>query len=156
MKNHKFLTGTLLLLLGVTLFMAGCKDDKEELGLVGSWKVTDAVFNPAVDTNGTTSGGLVTDAYSMLFEDPCDQDNLFIFQDGGVSIQDEGATKCDSLAAQQDTGSYTYSGSNVTLIAGNDTTLFFNVAVSDTRFTGTVTFDFGLGDANVDFTMTRQ
>lgn len=156
MKNHKFLSGLLMLLLGGVFFMTSCGDDEDELGLIGSWKVTGAIFNPAIDTNGTTSGGLVTDAYGMLFSQPCDQDDLFIFQDGGVSINDEGATKCDPLSPQQTTGTYTQSGSVITIIEGGDTTVFNNANVSNTTLTGTVTFDFGAGEANVDFTMTRQ
>jgi len=157
MKKHKLLTGVLFLLLGVSFFMAGCDKDEDEASLIGSWKVTGAIFNPPVDTNGTTSGGTVTDAYGMLFTQDCDKDNLFIFQDGGVYLGDEGALKCDPLSAQQDTGAYTFAGTVITIIEGGDTTKFNNAAVTKTTLTGTVTFDFGGGtNANVDFTMSRQ
>ncbi len=156
MKNHKLLSGLLILLLGGVFFMASCGDDEDELGLIGTWKVTGAIFNPPVDTNGATSGGTITDAYSILFALPCDQDNVFMFEDGGVFKDDEGATKCNSADPQYEQGTYTQSGSSITVYT-NDTIVFNNTIITNSTLTGTVTFDFGGGTlANVDFTMTRQ
>lgn len=154
MKNHKLLTGTLLLLLGVTFFLTSCGEDEDEITLIGSWKVTGATFNPPIDTNGSTSGGTVTDAYPLMFPQTCDQDNLFIFEEGAVFKDDEGAVKCDTSSAQYEQGTYTQSGSTITIVTG-DTILLTNSAITKTTLTGTVTVDFGVS-ATIDFTMTRQ
>ncbi|GEM_PF-969374 len=156
MKKHKFLSGLIMLLLGGVFFMTSCSDDDEEtLSLIGSWEVSAAVFNPPVDANGDSV--LDTDAYAMLFSQPCDQDNLFIFEDGGVSKNDEGAVKCDSLNPQQTVGTYTHSGSIITIIEGTDTTVFNDAVITNTTLTGTVTFNLDSANvAHVDFTMIRQ
>lgn len=153
MKNHKLLTATLLLLLGTTFFLTSCGEDEDEITLIGTWKVTSAVFNPAVDVNNDSI--LDTDAYSFLFSQPCNQDDVFVFEEGGVFKNDEGATKCDPTDPQFEQGTYTQAGATVTVYT-QDTIVFNNTVISKSNFTGTVTFDFGGGKANVNFVMERQ
>jgi hypothetical protein len=134
--------------------MAGCSDDDEELGLIGTWKITDAVFNPPVDTNGADPGE-ITDAYSFL--PACLLDDLFIFEDGGVYKGDEGTTKCDTSSPQQTTGTYTHVGTVITLIEGTDTTVFTNANVTNSNLSATASnVNLPGVTATIDFTMTRQ
>ena len=108
--------------------------------IVGIWRVTQATFNPPIDTG---AGPNVTDAYHLLYPRACDQDDLFIFEAGSIFKDDEGAVKCDSLAPQYEQGTYTQTGSTITVISGTDTSVFNNTTISNTTFTGTVTVDVG-------------
>ncbi len=141
---------TLLAVVAVTSFIA-CK--KGEDGIVGTWKVTGATFTPPVTFGGTT----YTDAYPLLFDEACTQDNLFIFKEGNQVIEDEGATKCDTADVQQSSANYTLNGSVLTIINSSDTTVFTNVSVDEDNLKGTLFSDFGGGTtANVVITWTRQ
>src|SRR5690554_2908420 len=119
MKKHKLLMVLTALVMGSAIFVSSCKDDGDEdvLGLIGSWKVTDATFNPPIDTGSGTPD--FTDAYSMLFRDVCDQDDFFIFEANNVFKEDEGAVKCDAGDPQQDVGTYTHTGSTLSLITSD-------------------------------------
>jgi hypothetical protein len=157
MKNYKVLSVFFAFLMGSVCLMSSCKDDDETLGLIGSWNITAAVFNPPLDTNGTDPGGEVTDAYSLFFQQPCDQDDLFIFEEGGVYKNDEGPTKCDTSDPQFTPGTYTHVGSTITLIEGTDTTVFNNATITNSTLTGTAAVNVGGGTvATIDFTMDRQ
>lgn len=141
---------TLLAIVAVASFVA-CK--KGEDGIVGTWKVTGAAFSPPVTIDSTT----YTDAYPLLFSETCTQDNLFIFKDGGVVIEDEGGSKCDDSDPQQSSANYTLNGTVLTIINSSDTTVFTNVSVDEDHLKGSLTGDFGGGTtANVVITWSRQ
>ncbi|MES2622679.1 MAG: lipocalin family protein [Bacteroidota bacterium] len=133
------------------LLVAGCKKD-EEASIIGTWKVTSAVFNPPAIVNGDT----LSDAYPIFFPNSCNRDNVFIFESGGVFKNDEGATKCDPLDDQTSVGTYILSGSNLTWITDTDTTSISNAAITKTTLTGTFTEDNNGTTIYVDATMTRQ
>ena len=152
MKKLKLFSITLLLISGGMILITSCNNNEDDAeGIVGTWKVTGAVFNPAYDPGS----GLTTDAYSLMFDDACDQDDLIIFQDNGTVISDEGALKCDSLNPQQTTDNYTLSGTTLSLF-GNDTTTLTNVSIGSSTMSGTLSIDFGGGPANIDMPLTRQ
>jgi hypothetical protein len=108
------------------LAIAGCK--KKPDGIVGTWKVTAATCNPAVQINGNST----TDLYSFIYNDACEQDNLLIFKEGTQLIEDQGVLKCDTADAQQSAATYTLNGSDLTIInSSNDTINFINVTVDE-------------------------
>ena len=143
----------LLLIAGSMILITSCNNNEDDAeGIVGTWKVTGAVFNPAYDPGS----GLTTDAYSLMFGQPCSQDDLIIFQDNGTVISDEGALKCDSTSAQQTSDNYTLSGTTLTIF-NNDTTILTNIAIQASTITGSLSADFGSGTpVNIDMTLTRQ
>jgi hypothetical protein len=143
-----------LLFAGCAFVVTSCTEEDEDPSIIGSWVFTDAVFNPAVMIDSV----MVTDAYSMFFPTACSQDDIVIFQDGGVQISDQGALKCDSTAAQQETSSYSYTGSTLYMITADGDTSgnMTNVVITSTTITGSTLVDVGSGDVNVDFTLTRQ
>ncbi len=142
----------LLLVAGGMILITSCNNNDEEVGIIGTWKVTGAVFNPAYDPGS----GPTTDAYSLMFAQSCAQDDFIIFQDNGTVINDEGAVKCDSASAQQTTDNYTFSGTTLSIFS-NDTITITNVAIQATTLTGSMAADFGSGTpVNIDMTLTRQ
>jgi hypothetical protein len=152
MKKLKLFSTALLLISGGMILINACNKNDEEAGIIGTWKVTGALFNPAVDLGA----GLTTDAYSLIYAQSCSQDDFIIFQDNGVTISDEGALKCDSTSAQQTTDNYTLSGTTLTIF-GNDTTSLTNVSINSSTMSGSLNIDFGTGTpVNIDMTLTRQ
>lgn len=148
MKHLRILT--LACAAGAMVLASGCK--KDDPSIVGTWKVTAATFNPPVTIGGTT----YTNAYSLLLSEACVQDNLFIFKEGNVVLEDEGATKCDATDPQQTSSTYNLSGSNLTIYSG-DTTVFTNISVDEDHLKGSLSADMGGGTmANIDITWTRQ
>ncbi len=143
-----------LLFAGCAFVVTSCTEEDEDPSIIGSWVFTDAVFNPAVMIDSV----MVTDAYSMFFPTACSQDDIVIFQDGGVQVNDQGALKCDSTAAQQETSSYSYTGSTLYMISadGDTTSYMTDIVISASTITGSTLVDVGSGDVNVDFTLTRQ
>lgn len=102
MKNIQKIS-FILLSLAVFSFTSCNKNDNEtpepkpttaEL-LMGSWLTTKIEVR---------SDGVTTDATSFL--DPCEVDDLMIFEKDGVFKFDEGATKCDDADPQTTTGSW--------------------------------------------------
>lgn len=133
--------------------LEGCK--KKEDGIVGTWKVTSATFSPSVTISGTT----YTDAYLFLFDEACDQDNVFIFKEGNQVTFDEGATKCDDDDAQQTFATYSLNGNTLLWVeVGNDddTTTFTNVSVDEDYLKGTLSSNFSGTPANINITWARQ
>jgi len=142
-----------LVALAALITLDGCK--KKEDGIVGTWKVTSATFSPSITIGGTT----YTDAYPVLFEEVCSQDNVFIFKDGNQVVFDEGATKCDDDDAQQTFATYSLTGNTLLLVEGDDdddTTTFTNVTVDEDYLKGTLSSDFSGTQANIIITWTRQ
>ena len=132
-----------------TLAIAGCK--KKADGIVGTWKVTAATANPAVDLGN----GPVTDVYPYIFSQPCSQDNLLIFKEGNTVILDEGALKCDTSNAQQSSATYTLVGSALTIYDSNDTTALTNVTIDEDYLKGVLAGGFNSG-SEITLTFTRQ
>lgn len=152
MNKLKLFSIAILLVAGSMILITACNNNNEDPTIIGTWRVTGAVFNPAFDP-GT---GPTTDAYSLMFGQPCSQDDLIIFQDNGTVISDEGALKCDSASAQQTTDNYTLSGTTLTIF-NNDTTILTNIAIQASTITGSLSADFGSGTpVNIDMTLTRQ
>lgn len=148
MKHLRILT--LACATGALVLASGCK--KDDPSIVGTWKITAATFNPPITIGSAT----YTDAYSLLLNDACEQDNLFIFKDGNVVLEDEGATKCDAADPQQTSSTYNLSGSNLTIYS-DDTTMFTNVSIDEEHLKASFTTDMGAGNtANIDLTWTRQ
>jgi hypothetical protein len=142
-----------LVALAALITLDSCK--KKEDGIVGTWKVTGATFSPSVTISGTT----YTDAYLFLFDEVCEQDDLFIFKDGNQVTFDEGATKCDDDDAQQTFATYSLNGNTLLLIEGDDdddTTTFTNVSVDEDNLKGTLSSDISGTQANIIITWTRQ
>lgn len=132
------------------LTLNACK--KDDPSIIGTWKITAAEFTPPATIGGTT----YNNAYPYILSQSCDQDNLFIFNDGNQVIEDEGANKCDSNDPQQTSATYLLSGSTLT-VYGSDTSIFTGVTVGKEYLTGTTSGDLGGGiTANIKVTWTRQ
>lgn len=150
MKKNSLYAIAGIIAMAAIITLNSCK--KKADGIVGTWKVTSATFTPPVTIGGTT----YTDAYPLLFSQTCQQDNLFIFKDGNIVLEDEGATKCDAADPQQTSATYLFSGTNLTIYS-NDTTTFSGVSVDEDHLKGIITGDFGGGTmANVAITWSRQ
>ncbi len=102
--------------LGVT----GCKkssspseETKTEVIAKSSWKYYNAGAD--LDKNGTIDSPLPS---TILL--PCIIDNLITFQANGTATIDEGATKCDPVAPQTTTATWSFSNNESILnISGN-------------------------------------
>jgi len=143
-----------LLFAGCAFLVTSCTEEDEEASIIGSWIVTDAVFNPAIMMDSV----MVTDAFSLFFPQACDQDDIIILQDGGVQIMDQGVLLCDSTAMQQETSTYSYTGTTLYLMetSGDTTATITNVAITASSMTGSFTVEMNGESANVDVTLTRQ
>jgi hypothetical protein len=143
-----------LLFAGCAFVVTRCTEEDEEASIIGSWIVTDAVFNPAIMMDSV----MVTDAFSLFFPQACDQDDIIILQDGGVQIMDQGALLCDSTAMQQETSTYSYTGTTLYLMetSGDTTATITNVAITASSMTGSFAVEMNGESANVDVTLTRQ
>lgn len=130
-----------------------CTED-EDPSIIGTWKFTGAIFNPAV----TIDSMQVTDAFSMFFPDACDQDDYIMFQENGVQINDEGALLCNISQPQRDTASYSFSGGTLMMFEedGDTTGTITNITITETSLTGKWAIEFGEGTTNIDVTLTRQ
>jgi hypothetical protein len=64
--------------------------------------------NKLLDKNWTLTGRTIngSDAYAQM--EPCETDNLKIFNPDGTLTYDESHTKCDAQAAQTEKGSWAY------------------------------------------------
>lgn len=91
-------------------YSISCKKDKDttptttpktktELLTGAKWKWTGATASPAVDT----CGGTITDVFTLVKDPACDMDDLFMYTANGLTINDEGATKCAPADPQIDT-----------------------------------------------------
>ena len=107
---------TFLAFLVVLVEFTSCKKEDEvktatDYLTQGNWMVTAISIDPGID-NG--DGILVTNVYP--YYEPCQQDNLLIFNNNGIAIQDEGLTKCYPDDPQTiNEGSWVFSNNNKTL-----------------------------------------
>ena len=110
---------TLSIVLASTLFFAACKKSSShpktntDFLTQSSWKFDHA----------TVQG---VDVSSLL--KPCQTDNVLTFSSNGNGTLDEGATKCDSTAAQTDPFTWSFA-SNETIL--HVSTVFFTGGSSD-------------------------
>lgn len=151
-----------LITLSAVLLIAGfngcSKDDdgaKLSETLTGkNWKLTAMTINPAINFLGI----MISDVYSMM--DPCDQDDLIIFNANGVMISDEGPTTCNTGDPQQTTGSWTLSGDEkfLTVISEGDTLTMEVVSFSASKLVGksTEVADYGTGPQTYTMMSTFQ
>jgi hypothetical protein len=113
-----------------TLFTA-CKKDEEEKPhtIVGSWKVVDAYCNPAINYNGTVT----TQLFLLIYSDACQRDDILTFTDDNTVYADNGPLKCDTSWAQVDTGTYTLSNGNLSVLLNGAPipTQFINVEADE-------------------------
>lgn len=152
MKKLNFILIALLFSGGV-LLLTSCDKPVDQADLIGSWRLTAATFNPAVDFGS----GPVTDAYPVMLPNACSQDDLSIFEEDGTYIDDEGGSVCNVGDPQQEIGTYTYSDAIINLyVTGNDTITITGVEFDDSYLYGTITVPMGGNDATVDITLTRQ
>jgi hypothetical protein len=119
MKNLGYF---LIIVLGIVLVMASCKD--EEPSVVGTWILTAATL----DSAGT---GNIQDIYANEFE-ACNRDDRFLFGSDLSYEQHEGPTACAGRTPNQtiEQGAYTYASTSMTL----------TVSFQGGGLSGTVTF----------------
>lgn len=128
----------------------GCKE--KEKNIIGTWRVTGAQLDPPVTYNGTT----YSDVYSLMFDQPCEQDNLYMFQEDGVVLEDEGASKCSPNDSQSSTATYKIEDDKLTIYS-DDTTTFSNLSIDDGVMKGTIeNQDFFGSQTNITITWTQQ
>jgi hypothetical protein len=78
------------------------QDDFIPLIESGDWKITVVSVSPALFGTTDFLGTLPS----------CEKDNLFQFRGAGAFYHDEGLTKCDPAAPQNDTGTWRYDPSD--------------------------------------------
>lgn len=118
-----------LSLLAMALTMGACKKDDDtkstsDILIEGKWDLTAAKINPGFEV---FPGIVLSDL--LLDEDPCDADDLTIFNADGTATGDEGATKCDPSDPQTySNGTWSLSADEKTLTINFDMTpVIFNV-----------------------------
>lgn len=130
--------------LAIALTLGSCKKDDDskstrDILIEGKWDLTSAKVNPGIEV---FPGIVISDL--LIDEDPCDADDLTIFNADGTATGDEGATKCDPSDPQ------TYSNGNWSLSSDEKQltvdfegeAITFNVSsVSDTQLVLTATAD---------------
>ncbi|MEZ5031200.1 MAG: lipocalin family protein [Saprospiraceae bacterium] len=141
MKIFQLLT---ISILATALTMGACKKDDDsksarDILIEGKWDVTSAKVNPGIEI---FPGVVISDL--LIDEDPCDADDLTIFNADGTSTIDEGPTKCDPSDPQTyNNGSWSLSSDEKQLtidIDGEEIT--FNIAsISDTQLVLTASAD---------------
>jgi len=151
--NLRTISKSVLLFAACATLYTSCSED-EDPSIIGSWKFTGAVFNPAITMDSTE----ITDAYSLFFPQACDRDDYFILQENGVQINDAGATLCNVGETQRDTSAYNYSGTTLTMLSADGDTngIITNVSITKTNLTGKFSAEFGGAARNIDVTLTRQ
>ncbi|MCF8238393.1 MAG: lipocalin family protein [Saprospiraceae bacterium] len=111
-------------LLAISLTMGACKKDDDtqstsDILIEGKWDLTAATINPGVEI---FPGIVVNDL--LIDEEPCDADDLTIFNADGSSAGDEGATKCDPSDPQNyNNGTWSLSSDEKTLTISIEGTL---------------------------------
>ncbi len=105
-----------LSLLAISLTMGACKKDEDtkstaDILVEGQWDLTGLTINPGFEV---FPGVVISDL--LIDEDPCDADDLTIFNADGSATGDEGATKCDPSDPQTySNGSWSLSADEKTL-----------------------------------------
>ncbi|WP_207433591.1 lipocalin family protein [Sabulibacter ruber] len=103
MKNYSLL----LLLFCCTFFLNACSDDddtpsREEMLMNKRWQITGL----------TVSTPLGSIDYYEEFED-CMRDNYIEFRSGGILVMNEGPTKCNDSAPQENPGTWSLEGNTL-------------------------------------------
>jgi hypothetical protein len=110
---NKNLFAIALFVLATAFATTGCdKDDPKTNAdlIIGNWKTTAATVSPELPFIGS-------DIFAQY--DPCDKDDIAIFEPNGVFKSDEGATKCDPNDPQTLTGTYAFNPDQ-TVLTVND------------------------------------
>ncbi len=157
MKIFQFLG---LSLLAMSLTMGACKKDDDtqstsDILIEGKWDLTAANINPGFEV---FPGVVLSDL--LIDEDPCDADDLTVFNADGTATGEEGATKCDpsdpqtysngtwALSADEKTLTMDFDGTEIafTVKSASSSKIVLETAADnfDTDFpsTSTVTFTF--------------
>ncbi|MGV3540893.1 MAG: lipocalin family protein [Rufibacter sp.] len=145
-----------LLLLVSFLSFSSCSDDDE-----GSDHAAQLVNKRWVFTELKVSSffGGETDLYAEM--EDCEKDNQMEFQDKGVLLFDEGASKCDPNDELQTKGTWAVSGDKLT-VSGLDLGLpgsSFDINITESSATtlkGTFAGDYGGIPFNGNLTLTAQ
>jgi hypothetical protein len=155
----KFLHSRHSFLIAVSsMLLASCMEESVDYStpIHGTWKVTQVVVDPPVMIEGSE----VSDAYPILFDASCKEDDLMIFEVGGVYKDDGGALPCTSGEPQQVLGSYTYIESTLTIVSGlgQENLVFDHVVITDSlvSFSGVPQKLEEYAPINVNFTLRRQ
>lgn len=154
----QFTRKTALVILTVAV-IAGCKKDdnsspsKTQLLTSGSWKLTAANADPAIDIN--QDGVVENDIFAVL--PTCFKDNLFIFKTNNTYVVDEGATKCNVSDPQiMESSNWKFSDNESNIMIGDpgsetiaqllelsSTVLKMKIVVTDGSYTLTETLTYG-------------
>lgn len=119
----------ILFLLALALFAGSCNKDDNNGGsktdnlTSGKWKLSTAkaTFNV---------GGVNQTIDIITLLQPCELDNFFTFQSGGVITNDEGATKCNSGDPQTQTGTWSLTQNETHLVVATPD-LTFDAEITD-------------------------
>ena len=88
--------------------------------------------------------GIITDYYPFM--DPCEKDDLLVFESDGTGNRDEGAIKCDPLSPQFDPCVWSfYENETQLIIEATDFRDTVNIALTATSLTIFNSFDDGSG-----------
>ena len=141
----------LSVLLFSLLIISGCKEEetvvvstptKTELLTASPWIITAQTFSPGVDLGD--GQGIITDYYPFM--DPCEKDDLLVFESDGTGNLDEGAIKCDPLSPQFDPCVWSfYENETQLIIEATDFRDTVNIALTATSLTIFNSFDDGSG-----------
>ena len=145
--------------------MFSCTDDDDPIvpqtvdqKLVGSWKVTAATINPAIDLDGDSIAE-TTDIYNSILFSVCDKDDLTIYSSDYTYKEDEGATKCDPSDPQiSETGTWGLN-STKTMVTHTHSGIvdppIVIVSLTSTTLTASTT-DASFPGYTISFTMAKQ
>lgn len=124
------------LLVSLITFSTSCKKsndttaDAVSMLMNKNWKLTAGTVSPAFMGH--------TDFFTLL--SACDHDNLMKFMANNVLVYDQGATRCDPLDPQSESGTWSYEATeNKIIMAMPDTTNFNILELTNTTLRGTNT-----------------
>lgn len=131
-------------ILAIALTMGACKKDDDsksarDILIEGQWDLTAAKVNPGIEV---FPGVVISDL--LIDEEPCDADDLTIFNADGTATGDEGATKCDPSDPQTySNGTWSLSSDEKQLTIDFDgEEITFNIAsITDTQLVLTASAD---------------
>ncbi len=104
----------------VAASLSACKKDSEnmpskmELLTAKSWRVSAYTSTRTVATTGSAPVVTTTDEYASF--PACEKDNFVKFSTNKTMVQDEGATRCSSGAAQQENYTWDFNSDQTKLL----------------------------------------
>jgi hypothetical protein len=135
--NLKPMKKSLIVLLTLgALYLSACKDEttedptptlsRSELLIAGNWQMTSGTIVPPIKIDLFGQVITISDFMEFMDSEPCEKDDLIIFNTNGTITNDEGATKCDPADPQTTAGgnwALVESDAKLRMIEDGDTTM---------------------------------